>query len=887
MYTLGGDGVAISAPVVAADGTLFVLTDKGYLSALDRTGVSRWTFIAGAGDPYKFSPTLGADGSAYLAGEDKMVFAVNPDGSRRYQFATTSKILSQPVVATDGTLYVATEGGVLHAIEPNGTQRFRFAPAAGKFKTSPVLSADGATVYLATEGNLLLAVDAQRGVERWRYTMAGNLKSSPVLDEHGNIVVGSEGHDLVILNPQGNPISRLTLADKITQSASIGRDGTVSVRVGDREMVTLSRMPNQWDGRPDVEPTDLRRTWRLSNPIAIDVGADQLHERALPSGVKVTGQGIGIAVLDSGVYYNKKVRDILSADLDKHFLGQIDVVGDGLCTAGGEQFTGYCIVKSDRSTDPYGHGSHVAGIIWSKIVDEATGVAMGIAPDANILSVRVLGDNGDGSYADVIEGIQYVVAHKDAYNIRVMNLSLSARASTPYFVDPFDRAVERAWQAGIVVVAAAGNEGPGAETITVPGNDPYVITVGALNDQRTPGYWADDTLPKFTATGPTLDGFVKPDVLAPGAHIISFIYNLDKDGEKAALLARNHPDYASTMSLFRMNGTSMATAVTSAVVALMLQVYPRLTPDQVKYRLMRSAQPATTALGQDVVPVYNIFQQGAGRIWAPAAVFMDMPNEDANRGMSIENDLTHNFWESWRDGNGNGLVDVNEVNPEAISPHYQGAVQRLTSDDGRAYLYYTVDNNGKLFALGAAQTDTKVWLDRPTMDSMSLTWNGGSLLWPAGSVLSSGGYAWGGGGYAWSGGMATWAGGTTWPGGGYAWGGGGYAWGGGGYAWSGGGYAWSGGGYAWSGGGYAWSGGGYAWSGGGYAWGGGGYAWGGSLPWGQTNSLYTANAGATAWVNDDGSVERSTARALSFGIPVRPDAQAPATNVLYLSTLSR
>ena len=116
-------------------------------------------------------------------------------------------------------------------------------------------------------------------------------------------------------------------------------------------------------------------------------------------------------------------------------------------------------------------------------------------------------------------------SNKDAFNIRVMNLSLSAQATTPYFVDPLNRAVEAAWAEGIVVVAAAGNTGPEAETITVPGNDPYVITVGAVDSKRTPGYWADDILPSWSATGPTLDGFAKPDVLAPGANIVSFMYN--------------------------------------------------------------------------------------------------------------------------------------------------------------------------------------------------------------------------------------------------------------------------------------------------------------------------------------------------------------------------
>ena len=130
-----------------------------------------------------------------------------------------------------------------------------------------------------------------------------------------------------------------------------------------------------------------------------------------------------------------------------------------------------------------------------------------------------------GTYESVIQGIQYVIEHQTQFNIRVLNLSISALQTTPYFIDPLNRAVEPAWKAGIVVVAAAGNEGSAAESISVPGNDPYVITVGAVDGRRTPGYWKDDLIPPWSASGPTLDGFIKPDLLAPGAQIVSFMHN--------------------------------------------------------------------------------------------------------------------------------------------------------------------------------------------------------------------------------------------------------------------------------------------------------------------------------------------------------------------------
>ena len=118
--------------------------------------------------------------------------------------------------------------------------------------------------------------------------------------------------------------------------------------------------------------------------------------------------------------------------------------------------------------------------------------------------------------------------------------------------------------AGIVVLAAAGNSGPAAETITVPGNDPYVITVGAVDSNRTPAYWADDILPPFASTGPTLDGFAKPEVLAPGMNVVSYMYNDASNPENSAYLVQQHPDYSENTSMFRMNGTSMSTAAASA-----------------------------------------------------------------------------------------------------------------------------------------------------------------------------------------------------------------------------------------------------------------------------------------------------------------------------------
>jgi hypothetical protein len=254
--------------------------------------------------------------------------------------------------------------------------------------------------------------------------------------------------------------------------------------------VTDFRFPVPYDGRPDVEPTTVWWSPHVVTILPVDIGTDSL--------MGLLGNGITVAVVDSGAFFDEQVQSEMGRHLAKLFVGQADFV-DEVCDTylsrngrttftAGTQNDGYCFSGAEYSKDGHGHGSHVAGIIWSHIHDQDTGAFLGIAPNANILSVRVLGDDGFGTYADVIKGIQYVVANKDTLNVRVLNLSLSAQATTPYFVDPLNRAVEEAWAAGIVVVAAAGNEGPEPETITVPGNDPYMITVGAVDSLRTTGY---------------------------------------------------------------------------------------------------------------------------------------------------------------------------------------------------------------------------------------------------------------------------------------------------------------------------------------------------------------------------------------------------------------
>ena len=212
-------------------------------------------------------------------------------------------------------------------------------------------------------------------------------------------------------------------------------------------------------------------------------GADQAWAQG------VTGKGVGVAVIDSGI--DGGVAD---------FSGRVtNVIANPAATTAG---------------DPVGHGTHVAGIVAGNGAD---GRYIGIAPEADIIAIKTSDEAGNSTVLDVINALQFVVDHKDELGIRVVNLSVSSDTPGSYVSDPLDAAVEFAWHAGLVVVAAAGNRGDAADAVQyAPGNDPYVISVGATDEADTPAT-ADDTLASFSSRGVTQDGFAKPELVASAA----------------------------------------------------------------------------------------------------------------------------------------------------------------------------------------------------------------------------------------------------------------------------------------------------------------------------------------------------------------------------------
>jgi serine protease AprX len=279
-------------------------------------------------------------------------------------------------------------------------------------------------------------------------------------------------------------------------------------------------------------------------------GATQLWSQG------INGSGVNVAVLDTGI-------DPLP-DFAGRLVGGIDLSGEG-----------------NPLQDSYGHGTFVAGLIAGNGAS-SNGAYVGEAPGAGLIAVKVAGATGATDLATVIAGITWVVANQSAFHIRVLNLSLGAVPMASTVLDPLDQAAEAAWRAGITVVVSAGNAGPFNGTILAPGDDPLVITAGALDDLGSAT--ATPVMAPFSSVGPTSpDGWLKPDLVTSGRSVVSLRApgsTIDLTNPQARIGAAN----------FVGSGTSFSAAITSGAAALVLQSHTA-TPDQVKARLLGTAAP--------------------------------------------------------------------------------------------------------------------------------------------------------------------------------------------------------------------------------------------------------------------------------------------------------
>jgi len=484
---------------------------------------------------------------------------------------------------------------------------------------------------------------------------------------------------------------------------------------------------------PDVAHISPNRPLSGTSTSTLDYTPESVNAQVAWQQWGLDGTGVGVAVIDSGV----------------------TAVGDLYWWIPSNQTYGSRVVYSQNfvpgttdTSDQYGHGTHVAGIIasegWFSTGSNFTHTFKGIAPNANIINLRVLDQNGVGTDSSVIAAIQTAISLKSTYNIRVINLSLGRQVYESYTLDPLCQAVEAAWNAGIVVLAAAGNQGrnygagtEGYGTIAAPGNDPYVITVGVMKTANTPTR-IDDTIASYSSKGPTAYDYVlKPDIVAPGNQVVSTlapnapllstptdVYLSEyanstttntSSGGNTKNNKKNSTSGSSTLttntissSYMRLSGTSMATPVVSGAAVLLLQQNPNLTPDQVKARLMKTASknlPAYSSVtdptaGITYTDYYDIFTIGAGYLDIAAAL------------------------------SSNDLADAPAVSPTAVF-------------DPTTQSVYLVTGQGVVWGDSSAWATSLVWGTNVFVNGTAVLW-GSSVCW--GSSTSAGfGVVWGAG----------------------------------------------------------------------------------------------------------------------------------------------
>jgi serine protease AprX len=320
------------------------------------------------------------------------------------------------------------------------------------------------------------------------------------------------------------------------------------------------------------------------------------------------GQDVAVAVVDSGIFRTRDLawRLVRNVNFNSGYHG---------------------------ASDKFGHGTHVAGIIAGDGTDSG-GQYIGVAPKTDLVNIRVSDDNGMSYESDVVDSLEWIYYNQYVYNIRIVNLSLNSSVAQSYHTSPLDAACEILWFNGVVVVVSAGNNGGANNLLYPPANDPFVITVGAVDDKGT-GNLADDAMASFSASGAMTEAklsggtftYSKPDLVAPGRNIVSLLPD-----NRSLTIGVQHPNNRVNTKYFRMSGTSMAAPMVSGAAALLLQSEPYLNPDQVKYRLTATANKSWAG--------YNATKAGAGTLDIYAAVHATNIQASANTGKSPSQMLT-------------------------------------------------------------------------------------------------------------------------------------------------------------------------------------------------------------------------------------------------------
>jgi len=384
--------------------------------------------------------------------------------------------------------------------------------------------------------------------------------------------------------------------------------GGVAATVPAGELQHLSSNPNVTFVSRDA-PVRLDATGAVSasSLATIYPGRDSASN---PWSAGATGQGVGIAVIDSGV--------TPSADFGAR-LTQVALAG-----------------QSGSLDDTVGHGTIVAGVAAG---DSPDGKFIGIAPGANVFAINI--DRPTGVYtSDVITALKWVFDNARAYNIRVVNLSLTETVPSSYTQSPLDLAVERLWASGVFVAVSAGNLGPG-QIDYAPANDPLVFTVGAFDTMDTSGP-GDDTLSPWSSSGTTVNGFAKPDLLAPGRHIAGPLPAGTALDLQAPLANRLGSGYAT------INGTSFAAPQVAGSAAIIFQWHPGCSPDNVKWALIakQGAKPRNSKIGSlSLSSSYN-YAGTPGRANQGVPALVCAPGTTCLSGSTIASSWNSSSWNS-------------------------------------------------------------------------------------------------------------------------------------------------------------------------------------------------------------------------------------------------